>query len=214
MAEAMRRSWANIPQFVQTMHFNAAGLQRARERAREMGQRLTYTDLIVAVAARVIPEHPLVNAEYRPDGVRTFRHVNLAIAIETPAGLVTPIVHRAETLALSATAERIRDLASRARDGGLTPADFDSATISLSNLGMFGVEWGTPLINPPQSAVIFVGAMTERLTLVEGHVVAVPEIALSIAYDHRVVDGATGARFTAALAGALADPDERLRAAQ
>lgn len=207
MAEVMRRSWSEIPQFVQTRHFDAGNLVSLRRRFRDMGQDVSFTDLIVYVAARVIRDHPLVNAEFRADGILAYREVNMAVAIETPAGLVTPVLRSAHAHTLGEISDRIRDLADRARGGRLVPADFDGATITLSNLGMFGVEWGTPIINPPQSTVIFVGALRDRLVLRSGAPVAIPEMALSIAFDHRVIDGATAARFTAALCSALQEPD-------
>lgn len=210
MARAMGRSWAEIPQFVQSKRFNAAKLLELRGRLNDSGGaanlRVTLTDLIVYLAARVVARHPLVNATYRDGDVITYKHVNMAIAVETEAGLVTPVLKNAETLSLQETVAGIRELVDRAQRGSLTPGDTQGGTISLSNLGMLGVEWGTPIINPPQSCVIFVGALHDRLLLIDGTPKAVPAITLSIAFDHRVLDGATAARFTSALCEALEEP--------
>ncbi len=206
MAQAMEKSWREVPQFVQTVRFDASGLLASHATLKESEHPIGFTSLVMYLAARVIPEHPLVNAEHRPDGIVVYEEVNIAVAIDTPRGLVAPVVKGCHALNLRAIDESVRDLVARAGENHLTLDDYAGGTITLSNLGMFGVEWGTPLINPPHSAIIFVGAARERVILSDGGPVNVPEIGLSIAYDHRVVDGATGARFTAALREALSAP--------
>jgi pyruvate dehydrogenase E2 component (dihydrolipoamide acetyltransferase) len=211
MTRAMEQSWREIPQFVQTMRFDASQLLATHATLKESERPVGFTSLVLYLASRVIPEHPLVNAEYRADGMVAYTDVNVAVAIDTPRGLVAPVVQGCQALGLSDIDEAIRGLAERAQANRLVPNDSAGGTITLSNLGMFGVEWGTPLINPPHSAIIFIGAPRERLILADDKVVSVPEIALSIAYDHRVVDGATGARFTVALHDALSAPGQLLR---
>lgn len=206
MAQAMEQSWRDVPQFVQTVRFDASELLASHATLKESEEPVGFTSLVMYLAARVIPEHPLVNAEYRPDGIVVYEDVNIAVAIDTPRGLVAPVVKGCQALSLRTADESVRDLVARAGENRLTLDDYAGGTITLSNLGMFGVEWGTPLINPPQSAIIFVGAARERLILSNDGPVNLPEIGLSIAYDHRVVDGATGARFTAALREALSAP--------
>ena len=212
MAAAMQRSWNEIPQFVQTRSFDALKLVELREELKAAGRSIGFTDLIAHVAARVVPDHPLVNATYRGDGeVVVHPDVELAVAVETERGLLAPVLHKAQALTLEQTAAALRELTSRARAGTLRPEQAQGGTISLSNLGMFGIEWGTPIINPPQSCVIFVGALRERLVLRDGRPVAMPVAALSIGFDHRVLDGATAARFTADLCAALEDPGAVVR---
>lgn len=210
MARAMERSWRKVPQYVQTVRFDASRLMAAHGGLKESEQPVSFTSLLLYLASRVIPEHPLVNAEYQPDGIMVYEDVNVAVAIDTPRGLVTPVAKRCQELSLSAVDATVRDLAARAQTNRLVPDDYAGGTITLSNLGMFGVEWGTPLINPPQSSIIFVGTARERVVLSDERPISIPEIALSIAYDHRVIDGATAARFTAALRDTLSAPEPHL----
>ncbi|HEY8450511.1 MAG TPA: dihydrolipoamide acetyltransferase family protein [Bacillota bacterium] len=212
MAAAMERSWREIPQFVQTRTFEATKLLALREDLQAGGLDVSLTDLIAHVTARVVPEHPLVNATFRGGGeVLVHADVDLAVAMATDRGLVAPVLRRAQTLTLKETMTALRDLAAKARAGTLLLDEARGGTITLSNLGMLGVEWGTPIINPPQSCLVFVGAAREQVALREGRAVAVPVVSLSIAFDHRVLDGATAARFTGALCEALADPRDVVR---
>lgn len=209
MASAMTRSWRDIPQFVQTRTFSADKLLALRDQLRTGGLNVSLTDLIAHIMSRVVPKHPLVNATFHDQGnVFVYDDVNLAVAVTTDRGLVTPVLRRAQTLTLQQTTSALRDLIVKARAGKLSPDEVSGGTITLSNLGMFGVEWGTPIINPPQSCLVFVGTVREQVVLKDGRATAISVMSLSIAFDHRVLDGATAARFTEALSNALEDPGD------
>ncbi len=204
MAETMTRSWQQVPQFVQIVLVDATALA-ARRRAEgpaikeQFGIDLSYTDLILQAVVQAAREVPEVNASFAGDALVLYEDVNLAVAVATDAGLVVPVIQRAQTLSLGQLAQQLRELSARARAGDLRPADVAGGTITVSNLGPGGPETGTPLIMPPQAAIVFVGAIVERAVVVDGAVVARPTFYLSNAFDHRVLDGATAARFTATL---------------
>ncbi len=211
MAETMTRSWQQIPQFVQMVLVDASALA-ARRRAQgpavkeQFGVDLSYTDLILQAVAQAACEVPEVNASFAGDSLVLYEDVNLAVAVATDAGLVVPVIHRAQALSLGNLAQQLREVGARARAGTLRREDVEGGTITVSNLGPGGPETGTPLIMPPQAAIVFVGAIVERAVVVDGAVVARPTFYLSNAFDHRVLDGATAAHFTGALKRLLEQP--------
>jgi pyruvate dehydrogenase E2 component (dihydrolipoamide acetyltransferase) len=204
VAEVVSRSWAEIPQFVQQVSVDASGLiARRRRLAPELeassGILLSYTDLILQAVVRAVAEVPEANASFGADEIVLYEDVNLSVAVASEAGLLVPVIHRAQELSLSELAIRLRDLAERARSGALRREDVEGGTITVSNLGMFGVETGTPLVTVPQAAIVFTGAMVDRPVAIDGATEIRSTLGLAVAYDHRVLDGVTGARFTTTL---------------
>ena len=204
MAEVVTQSWREIPQFVQIVMVDASNLAARRQAegpaVREShGVNLSYTDLILEAVIRSLQEVPQVNASFAGDSIIVYEDSNLAVAVATDAGLVVPVIHRAQELSLGELAVQRREIVDRARSGSLSPHNMEGGTITVSNLGMAGVETGTPLVTRPQAAIVFIGAIVDRPVAVGGAVDVHPTFYISVGYDHRVVDGATAARFTGGL---------------
>ncbi|MEO8422708.1 MAG: dihydrolipoamide acetyltransferase family protein [Actinomycetota bacterium] len=161
--------------------------------------------VFVAALARISLNHPLINASWRDDGIRTFHHLHVGIAADTERGLMVPVLKNAETLGIAAIATEIRRLAEAARDGHLQPEDLRGATIGVSNTGSYGSEAGTPLLNPGNAVTVAMGVIQPRALVVDGEVVARPACTLSLTFDHRVLDGATAGRALTDLVSLLQD---------
>jgi pyruvate dehydrogenase E2 component (dihydrolipoamide acetyltransferase) len=204
MAEVVTQSWQQVPQFVQIVLVDARALEQRKEREgkaiqQSYGINLSYTDLILEAVIRSVEEVPQVNASFAGDAIVIYEDVNVSVAVATDAGLLVPVIQQAQKLSLGDRALRLRDLAARARAGTLTPEDMQGGTITVSNLGMTGVETGTPLVTAPQAAIVFAGAILNRPVAIGNSVAVHPTFYVSIAFDHRVVDGAAAARFTGAV---------------
>ena len=199
-ARRMLQSAREIPQFSVSMELSADEFAELRNRINadmaEEGSRVSFTALLVWLTARALLEHPRLNGRYDGDAVLQNDTVNMAVAMDTPQGLTAPVIHWAETLTLSETAAALADLVKRAAGRRLTMKDFTDGTFTISNLGMFGVSRFTPLINPPQAAIMGVGMPRETVRRdAGGTLVAVRMMELTVTADHRVLDGAEVARF-------------------
>ncbi|MCW2850014.1 MAG: Dihydrolipoamide acetyltransferase component of pyruvate dehydrogenase complex [Marmoricola sp.] len=199
MAESMTRSWTEVPQFVQQLSLDATALKARLARLRYEGVPVTYTDLLVSAVALAAVEVPEVNSSFAGDEIVQYADVNVSVAVATDRGLLVPVVRRAQELSIDQVARTTKSLAERAKAGKLGSDDLSGGTITLSNLGAFGIETGTPIINLPQSALVFVGTMSDQPVVVNGAVVVQPRLNVAIAYDHRVLDGMTAAGFSSAL---------------
>ena len=162
------------------------------------------TALVAEAAVGALTEHPALNGWIADDELTTFAEVHLGIAVDTDAGLVVPVVRDAHLLDAAGLQREIATLAERARAGQLTPDDVLDGTFTLTTLGAFGVEQFTPIVNPPQVAVLGVGAIRSVPALRDGHLVEEPHIHLSLTFDHAAVDGAPAARFLAAVVDRIA----------
>lgn len=202
MAEQMIRSW-QVPQFSQDITVDVTNLRMRRKQLREEGVEAGVTDLLIDVVVAAVVEVPEVNAVYRDGEIVLYESVNVAVAVATDAGLVVPVLRDCQDLALPERIERRRALTNRARDGELAPEDSTNATISVSNLGMTAVETGVPLVNAPQVCTVFAGRAVDKPVAVGDGIEVRPVMHVVIAYDHRVVDGAVGARFTTAVRDGL-----------
>jgi pyruvate dehydrogenase E2 component (dihydrolipoamide acetyltransferase) len=208
MAERITRSWQTVPHFFLVREVDAGRLQAWREtaRAREGCEGLTHSDLLVRVCAAALREHPRINATWRDDSVVAQEEINVGLAVATDEGLVVPVIHGADRLDLRALAARRAELVEAARSGKLAPGDVQGGTFTISNLGMYGVDAFLAVVNAPQAAILAVGRMVERVLPVDGAPAVRPAMTLSISFDHRVVDGARGARFVDTVAGLIEDP--------
>lgn len=211
MARTVSRSWSEVPQFVQMVELDASGLVERRSRQyeevrREHGVDLSYTDLFLEALVSAVVEEPLANAAFGNNEIIVYEDVNVSVAVATDAGLLVPVLHRTQEMSQGQRIVALRELGEKARAGKLTSTDFEGGTITLSNLGMHGVEGGTPLVTSPQAAVVFIGAMVERPWVVDGDIVPRPTLSVSTGFDHRVLDGVSAARFTTALRRALEAP--------
>jgi pyruvate dehydrogenase E2 component (dihydrolipoamide acetyltransferase) len=214
-AERMAYSFSTAPHFCLSMEVDAGELSVLRERlqrtaGKKPGLEITYTDLLVRSAAIALREHPAVNACWTGSAVREWRRVNIGIAVAVEDGLTVPVIRDADRLSLAGIARQRARLVELARAGRLALADLEGGTFTISNLGMFGIDFFQAIINPPQAAILAVGRIKERPAVHEGQVKPRPIMYLSLAGDHRVLDGAAGARFLARLAGLIEDPMELL----
>jgi pyruvate dehydrogenase E2 component (dihydrolipoamide acetyltransferase) len=219
MAERTTQSWTTVPHFFVTREVDAGALNEARQKLgpeieKSRGLKLTHTDLLVALAARVLLKHPRVNASWTREGVHTNPEINIGIAMAVDDGVVAPVIHNAQKAELGEIAVQRRDLTERARSGKLRPADIAGGTFTISNLGMFGVDAFTAIIIPPQAAILAVGRIADRVVPVgvspEARPGVRPMMTLTLSSDHRVVDGARAAEFLRDLADAIANPQQWL----
>ncbi len=215
MAERTTQSWTSVPHFFVVRDADAGALVEAREKLgsgieKAQGVRVTHTDVLVALAARVLGKHPRLNASWTGEGIRLNPEVNIGIAMAVNDGVVAAAIPGAQTKNLGEIAALRHDLTERARAGRLRPADITGATFTISNLGMYKVDAFSAIINPPQAAILAVGRITDRVVPVEGKPGIRPMMTLTLSSDHRVVDGARAASFLNDLADAIQDPGKWL----
>jgi pyruvate dehydrogenase E2 component (dihydrolipoamide acetyltransferase) len=208
MAERTTQSWTSVPHFFVSRDVDATALNQLRERVaaeieRDHGVRVTHTDLLVALVARTLLQHPRLNASWTAEGIRIHSQVNIAVAIAVNDGVVAAVIPNAQSASLTEIAQQRRDVAERARAGKLRPTDIANATFTVSNLGMYQVDAFSAIITPPQAAILAVAAIRDRVVAVEGKPVVRPMITLTLSADHRVVDGARAATFLADLVEAI-----------
>lgn len=173
----------------------------------ETGIKVSVNDLVIMAAARALTQHPGVNSSWQGDTILQYGNVHVAVAVALPTGLVTPVVRHADQLGIRHIAVQSRDLATRAKAGQLGNEDYSGGTFTISNLGMFGIEEFTAIINPPQAAILAVGATIPTPAVdATGKIVVEPRMKMTLSCDHRVVDGAMGAQFLQTLVSYLEDP--------
>ena len=207
MVERMTASWTTAPHFYLVREVSVSRLVSWLERARtQTGARITYTDLLVKLVAATLAQHPGANASWKDGAIVGNAEVSIGLAVAIDDGLVVPVLHRADTLGLAELAARREDLVSRAQAGKLRPADIQGGGFTLSNLGMYGVDAFNAIVNPPQAAILAVGRIADRVVAVNGQPAVRPTMVLTLSCDHRVLDGARGARFLGALAELIEEP--------
>jgi pyruvate dehydrogenase E2 component (dihydrolipoamide acetyltransferase) len=178
----------------------------ARLREDEEGPKATITDVLTKVCAAALMRHREVNAQWSEDAILLFPTANVGIAVAAPQGLVVPVIHGAERLRLAEIAAARADIVSRAREGKLQRSDLEDGTFTISNLGMYRVEQFTAVLNPPQAAIVAVGATVEQPVALDGELVVRPMLTLTATFDHRAVDGAPAADFLQTLKELLEEP--------
>jgi pyruvate dehydrogenase E2 component (dihydrolipoamide acetyltransferase) len=213
MAERTTQSWTTVPHFFVSREIEASALNEYREKLapeieRTHNIRITHTDLLVALVARVLLKHPRLNSSWTTDGIHLHDHVNMGVAIAVNDGVVAAVIPNAHTATLAEIALQRRDLAERARSGKLRPADLAGATFTISNLGMHQVDQFTAIIIPPQAAILAVGSIADRVVAIERKPAVRAMIGLTLSCDHRVVDGARAAMFLGDLAEAIRQPEK------
>lgn len=210
MAQRTTDAWTTVPHFFVVREIAADGLIEEREKSaavlEKQGVKLTHTDILVALVARVLEKHPRLNATWTAQGVERNRAVNIALAIAVPEGVVAPVIHNANQLSLAEISAQRRDLADRAKSGKLRQSDLTGGTFTISNLGMYGVDAFTAIIPLLQAAILAVGAIADRVVAVNGSPVVRPMFTLTLSSDHRLVDGARAAEFMKDLAEAVQRP--------
>ena len=209
IAKSMHASLSEMAQLTLNSSFDATNLLAYRAKLKECGEalglsKITINDMVLYAVSRVLPNYPEINANLIDNTFRKYKHANVGMAVDTDRGLLVPVIFGAETLTLAALSANAKALAGKAREGKLTPDEMSGGSFTVSNLGSMGVESFTPVINPPQTAILGVCCTVNRLKA-DGTVY--PAMGLSLTFDHRAVDGAPAAKFLKELCGALENFD-------
>ena len=210
VARRMTDSFRDVPHFPLTLDIEIDELLAARTKINGLleksGVKVSVNDFVMKAAAMALVKVPEANASYSPEGIAMHHHADIAMAVAIPGGLITPIIRKAETKGLAQIATEAKDLAARARDKKLKPDEFQGGTFSVSNLGMFGIKSFASIINEPQGCIMSVGAGEKRPVVKGDQIVIANVMSVTLTCDHRVVDGAVGARFLAAFKEMLEEP--------
>jgi pyruvate dehydrogenase E2 component (dihydrolipoamide acetyltransferase) len=210
IAKRLVTSIGPIPTFYLTIEVDMSHLQGARERVNArleaQGVKVSINDFIIKAVAVALRQHPEVNAQWTDTAIRRFNRVHIGVAVAVEDGLITPVVRDADALGVAEISQQVRELAKRARERKLQPEEYTGATFSISNLGMFGIAEFTAIINPPEAAILAVGAMEDKVVAQFGEVITQPRMRVTMSCDHRVIDGATGAKFLQTLRQYLEEP--------
>ncbi|MFB6247451.1 MAG: pyruvate dehydrogenase complex dihydrolipoamide acetyltransferase [Salinibacter sp.] len=213
IARRLAESKYSSPHFYLTVDIDVEAAVALREDLNELAEeqdraKISFNDLITKACALSLREHPFVNAAYLPEEgeIRTYNRIHIGIAVAIDEGLITPVVRDADRKGLAQIAKETRDLAERARSRDLEPEEFEGATFTTSNLGMFGVEEFTAIINPPNSAILAIGEIRDTPVVEDGEVVPGKRMKVTLSCDHRVVDGAIGAQFLKSVRSYLEEP--------
>jgi len=206
IARRLTEAW-EIPVYQLVLSADMEAVNQLVERRRELDpeERVTVTDVLVKVCAAALMRHRAVNVQFTEEELLVFPYANIGIAVATERGLIVPVVHGAEHLSLAEVATARADVVGRAREGGLRYEDLEGGTFTISNLGMFGLDQFTAVLNPPQAAILAVGASSERPVVREGQIVARPAMTMTLTCDHRAVDGAPAAEFLETVKAMLED---------
>ena len=210
VARRLTESARDIPHFPLTIDVEIDALLAARSRINSLleprGIKVSVNDLVIKAAALALKQVPEANASFTPEGIALHRHADISMAVAVDGGLITPIIRKAEQKGLAEIALEAKDLAERARNRKLKPEEFQGGTFSISNLGMFGIRQFGSIINPPQGAILSVGAGEARAVVRDGQVVIRTLMTVTLTCDHRVIDGAIGARWLAAFRALIEEP--------
>ena len=198
IASRLQQSMQESPHFYVNMDIDIGAMLAARKTLNDHapdGVKISVNDMIIKAAAMALMRVPEVNASWEGDQTRRFNHADIAVAVAVEGGLLTPIIRHAEGKGLETISTEMAGLAKRAHDGKLTPEDYAGGSFTISNLGMFGVTSFTAVINPPQAAILAIGAGEERAVVRDGQLAVATMMTATLSSDHRVVDGANAARF-------------------
>ncbi|GAA4404024.1 pyruvate dehydrogenase complex dihydrolipoamide acetyltransferase [Nibrella viscosa] len=212
IARRLGESKFSAPHFYLTMEINMDKAMELRGRVNEVSPvKISFNDFVIKAAAVALKQHPAVNSSWLGDKIRRYKYVNIGVAVAVDEGLLVPVVRNADQKTLSTIAGEVKDLAGKAKERKLQPKDWEGSTFSISNLGMFGIDEFTAIINPPDSCILAVGAIKQTVKF-EGDAADVPVakptnvMKVTLSCDHRSVDGATGAAFLQTLKQLLEDP--------
>jgi pyruvate dehydrogenase E2 component (dihydrolipoamide acetyltransferase) len=212
IAKRLVTSIGPVPTFYLTIEVDMTRLaetrERVNERLKDTGIKASINDFIIKAVAAALVRHPEVNSSWDEKAIRRYHRVHIGVAVAIEDGLITPVIRDADRKGVADIAPEVRELAQRAREKKLKPEEYTGATFSISNLGMFGIDEFTAIINPPEAAILAVGAVTDTVVAVNGQPAVRPRMRMTMSCDHRVVDGAMGARFLQTLRRFLEDPIE------
>ena len=208
IARRLAESIGPIPTFYLTAEYDLERVSELRGAMAELGDeyKVSFNDIIMKAVATALVQHPECNAHWLGDRIREFNRVHLGMAVATDDGLIVPVIFDADTKSLREIALEARELAKRARERKLKPEEYTGSTFSVSNLGMFGIDQFTAIINPPEAGILAIGAVEKKQVVVKGEVVIRSRLRITMSCDHRVIDGAIGARFLQTLRRLLENP--------
>jgi len=207
IAKRLSESLFTAPHFYLTMQIDMDAAIAARTKINEVAPvKVSFNDLVVKATAMALKKHPKVNSSWMGDFIRYNDHINIGVAVAVDEGLLVPVVRFADGKSLSQIGAEVKDFAQRAKDKKLQPSDWEGSTFTISNLGMFGIDQFTAIINPPDACILAVGGISQEPVVKNGQVVAGNIMKLTLSCDHRVVDGATGAAFLQTLKQLLEEP--------
>jgi pyruvate dehydrogenase E2 component (dihydrolipoamide acetyltransferase) len=208
IARRLVTSLGPVPHFFLTseIEMDRAAEMRKGINALDPDLKISINDIIIKVAAAALTQHPQVNASFQDKFIRYYDHADIGVAVAIEDGLITPVIRSADQKSLSQIATEVRELAERAKSRKLKPEEYTGATFSVSNLGMFGINEFTAIINPPEGGILAIGAMTPQAVVREGDVVVRQMMRVTMSCDHRLIDGATGAKFLQTFKKILENP--------
>jgi pyruvate dehydrogenase E2 component (dihydrolipoamide acetyltransferase) len=196
IAKRLAESTGPIPHFYLTVDYDVTNLLAMRQQLIDIsGTKVSVNDFIVRAAALALLQHPNINASWGDDAISQHGEVHIGIAVATPEGLITPVVRNADGKSVVDIAAEVRLLADKAKNRKLMPNEYQDSTFTISNLGAWGVEEFTAIINPPNAAILAIGAATQQAVVIDGQIVIRDRMKVTMSCDHRVIDGATGADY-------------------
>jgi pyruvate dehydrogenase E2 component (dihydrolipoamide acetyltransferase) len=207
IAKRLAESKFSAPHFYLTMSIDMDAAVAARGRINDVSPvKISFNDIVLKAVAVALKQHPKVNSSWLGDKIRYNHHVNIGVAVAVEEGLLVPVVRFADGKSLSQIAAEVKDFAQKAKDKKLQPSDWEGSTFTISNLGMFGIEEFTAIINPPDACILAIGGIAQVPVVKNGNIVPGNVMKVTLSCDHRVVDGATGAAFLQTLKGLLEEP--------
>ncbi|MFN4006323.1 MAG: pyruvate dehydrogenase complex dihydrolipoamide acetyltransferase [Chitinophagaceae bacterium] len=207
IARRLSESLFTAPHFYLTMSINMDAAIATRAKLNELSQvKISFNDMVIKAVAASLKQHPKINSSWLGDKIRTNHHVNIGVAVAVDEGLLVPVVRNADTKGLSQIATEVKAYAQKAKDKKLQPSDWEGSTFTISNLGMFGIDQFTAIINPPDACILAVGGISQEPIVKDGQIVPGNIMKVTLSCDHRVVDGATGAAFLQTLKSLLEEP--------
>ena len=207
IARRLAESKFTAPHFYLTMSIDMDACVAARGKLNELSPvKISFNDLVLKAVAVALKQHPKVNSSWLGEKIRINHHVNIGVAVAVDEGLLVPVVRFADTKSLSQIAAEVKTFAQKAKDKKLQPSDWEGSTFTISNLGMFGIEEFTAIINPPDACILAIGGIAQIPVVKNGAIVPGNVMKVTLSCDHRVVDGATGSAFLQTLKGLLEEP--------
>lgn len=209
ISKSMTQSLSTIPQLTHNFHFDATELQAYRSKLKSSGESLglpniTLNDFILFAVSRLLLKYPALNAHMLDaNTIRYFSDVHLGMAVDTPKGLLVPVISYANRKSLSQIASEAKSLAKAAQEGSISPDQMSGGSFTISNLGVFGVDSFTPVINPPQTGILGVDTINQQVRVVDNEITVYPSMGISLTYDHRAIDGAPASKFAQELCKTL-----------
>lgn len=207
MARRLTESWNTVPHFYLSAEVNMDNISNWHVDLRKRtGEKISLTDLLVKVTAKALQRHPRINASWQKDDILYQDHINIGLAVAVEDGLQVPVIRDANDLNMSEIAVRRAELVTAARENTLSLTDVSDGSFTISNLGMFGVDSFNAIVNPPQAAILATGKSEDKVVAVDGQMVIQKRMTMTLSCDHRVIDGATGAKFLQTLTELIEDP--------